>query len=302
MKGWVDRFFQDVVAVPNVYGKNLAAMYIVYAYSVFSRIGMNPSSVWVSFWDMFMHGYFPPISGADYGPWGRQHSYQPLVPWRPTAPSIFHSTVEDLVKQWESSPPSNLIAVGTDYRSGDDTSDFERGILAGWSDFPKVGPATYALWQSEADAVHDLLQPPTLGGAEYFFCLHLLAGIATGNTAAHALASRVVDAPASTTEYPNDTFINQLIYATLLYLADPMGAFGWNNAALQSFFGSLAGVLTSPDPVSAAIKTSIDKHLKMLAVDSAYPMQDPYAPSVGFNQRQTDTLFALDQARAALRS
>ena len=30
-------------------------------------------------------------------------------------------------------------------------------------------------------------------------------------------------------------------------------------------------------------------------------MHDPYCPSVGFNRRVSDTLFALDEARATLK-
>ena len=92
------------------------------------------------------------------------------------------------------------------------------------------------------------------------------------------------------------------MYLTLIHLADPLGAFGWNNQQLQSALKDLEGAAPGQDPVSVAIRTSLVAHGKVLNTDSAYPMQDPYCPSVGFNQRKTDTLFALDKARAALRS
>ena len=58
----------------------------------------------------------------------------------------------------------------------------------------------------------------------------------------------------------------------------------------------------TPVETIAAASDEVAKYPQVLKVDVAYPMQDPYAPSVGFNQRKTDTLFALDQARAMLRS
>jgi hypothetical protein len=60
-------------------------------------------------------------------------------------------------------------------------------------------------------------------------------------------------------------------------------------------------VITQGDPASVAIKTSLETHGKILYTASSYPMVDPYAPSVGFPQRKTDTLFALDRARATIR-
>ena len=62
----------------------------------------------------------------------------------------------------------------------------------------------------------------------------------------------------------------------------------------------LEGVIPSADPASTAIKASLVQHGKVLNADAAYPMQDPYSPSVGFSQHVTDTLAALDKARAAL--
>ncbi len=147
-----------------------------------------------------------------------------------------------------------------------------------------------------------LLQQPTLAAGAYFFLLHLLIALPTGATAAQQLAEQIVSAPASSQEYPNDTFINQLVYLSLLYLADPLGQYGWDNAQLQTAVQNLAGVILATDPASTAIKASLAQHGKVLYSDSAYPMQDPYSPNIGFTQRQTDTLFALDKARQTIKA
>ena len=116
-----------------------------------------------------------------------------------------------------------------------------------------------------------------------------------------ALVGRITGAAATSPEYPNDIFINQLIYSSLLYLADPTGTYGWSNQQLQTYVSALDKIVVSPDATSATIKAGLVTHGKILYSDTAYPMQDPYSPAVGFTQRQTDTLSALDQARAALR-
>ena len=79
-----------------------------------------------------------------------------------------------------------------------------------------------------------------------------------------------------------------------------MGNFAWTNSELQAEIVLLEGLVTSQDPASQAVHTSLTKDLAVLRTDTAYPMQDPYSPSIGFTQRMTDTLFALDKARYTL--
>jgi hypothetical protein len=158
------------------------------------------------------------------------------------------------------------------------------------------------LWQDQRDAMTILLQPATLPADAYYFLVHLLIALPTGNPADQHLAQRLVSASATSPEYPNDTFANQLVYLVLLYLADPLGPYGWPNAQLQAALHDLEGVILASDPASTAIKASLAQHGKVLIADAAYPMQDPYCPSVGFSRRKTDTLFALDKARHALQT
>jgi hypothetical protein len=145
-----------------------------------------------------------------------------------------------------------------------------------------------------------LLEAPQLSSDTYFFFLHLLIALTSGDNRCRALASKTVSAPCSSPEYPNDTFANQLIYVVLMDLADPAGAYVWNNQQLQAFMAALGNTVAFSDPASTAIRNSLVAHGKLLYVDSAYPLQDPNNPASSFNVRKTDTLAALDRARSGM--
>ena len=179
--------------------------------------------------------------------------------------------------------------------------NFEDAVLSKWTDIGAVTQGTAAMWTAQANSANALLAPQTLSAADYFFLLHLLIGLVTGDATVRAQVGRITGATATSPEYPNDIFINQLIYSSLLYLADPTGTYGWSNQQLHTYVSALEKIVVSPDATSATIKAGLITQGKILYSDTAYPMQDPYSPAVGFTQRQTDTLSALDQARAALR-
>ena len=153
------------------------------------------------------------------------------------------------------------------------------------------------VWQEQSQAFTGLLKPTSLKSEAYFFLLHLLIALGTSTPSDQQAAEKLVSASASSPEYPNDTFINQLVYLVLMYLNDPMGNFAWTNAQLQAEISLLEALVVNQDPASQAIRTSLAQHQRFLRTDASYPMQDPYAPGVGFTQRVTDTLFALDKAR-----
>ena len=114
------------------------------------------------------------------------------------------------------------------------------------------------------------------------------------------LAAKILTASASSPEYPNDIFANQLVYLMLITLADPLGNYSWPNAMLQSMVQPLIPAIQHDDPASVALKESLTHHLKVLVSDASYPTQDMYNPNIGFTTRQTDTLAALNRAWATL--
>ncbi len=169
---------------------------------------------------------------------------------------------------------------------------------ANWTDSGNFLTAIYAkaLWQEQSQLVTTMIGQRSLSGPEYLLFFYLLIALSTADSTQQQKASTILNTPTSSPEYANDIFINQLVFANLMLWADPLGSFGYNNTQLQALLDQIAqSIVVSSEPAKA-IQQSISTHLKILNSDSAYPMQDPYNPSIGFNTRKADTLAALDTA------
>lgn len=253
---------------------------------------------WVSYWNAFRHGY-----RWSTNEWGTDaHYYAQPGQSAPGAPPAWTSAVQGVITSWGDAPPATSVNVGTDIGNNQTVVTAAQTTLQDWSAFTSIVGQTTAIGTSQHTLLTTLLPVPTLAAADYFLLLHLLIALGGGDAATQQLAQRVVSAPAGSVEYPNDILVNQLVYLSLLYLADPAGSYGWDNATMQSWIQVTSAAIVGSDPVSVAITGSLAAHAKVLHSDSAYPMQDPYAPSIGFSQRCSDTLFALDKARAGLGS
>jgi hypothetical protein len=291
-QGWLGQLYSLAAATPTVYDQSFAALYIVYQYHRY-----------------FVHGvWFDALS-----PWDdfKQHFFSPA----PQPPS-WHQTLAGLLASWGESPPGSILAPGLTWngQQGDgsnwpqvrqawnEAATLEATVLsaASWTDFARVLAAIQPVWQAQSATMSSLLQAPSLKADAYFFLLHLLIALGTSTPSDQQLAEQIVNAPTSSPENPNDVFVNQLLYAALMYLADPFGAFDWDNAQLQQLLTDLSNTIVSTDGASTMLKQSLGQHLKVLIADASYPMQDPYNPGIGFTTRQTDTLYALDTARASI--
>jgi hypothetical protein len=302
-KGWYDQLFSTLTAT-----KDVAEIHQVMQFAAWvgkTKIHGCPYSdctaqdPWYSYWFVFRG-----LPGHRFGwwtnPWGSDaHAVWVGVQSAPGAPPPWQVAVQNVINQWGDSPPANRINAGTDMNSNQQVVTSAQTVLNGWTAFPPIAQKATAIGQGQRDAVTALLKQDTLDAGTYFHFLHLLIAVVTGDTKAQQLARRIVSAVADSPEYPNDTFVNQLVYLALLYLADPLGAYGWNNAQLQGALRDLQGAILAADPASTAIQASLVQHGKVLNADASYPMQDPYS-SIGFTQRKTDTLFALDKARKGL--
>jgi hypothetical protein len=321
LQGWVGLLYPPMINTKTCYGISAAGMYALYAYAAFVQASFTQTDYEpdnteiVDFWianggqdaDFGSQG-FP--NAVPYGWFG----FAGVGMWRPPGqPATFYQAlVADVLTLnaalAQAKAASGTVELFSEYSGHCDSPaavvQFEhtRFDPAHWTDvsafLTNIGNS--ALWQQQLDAVKSLLKPDTLGGGDYFFLLHLLIGLTAGDPPSVELASQIASAPADSTEYPNDTFVNQLVYLTLLYLADPMGSFAWTTTQLEAELTGLAGAISGTDPGSVAVQTSLSRHLRVLQVDTAYPLQDPYCPSIGFPQRQSDTLFALDKARSRL--
>ena len=125
------------------------------------------------------------------------------------------------------------------------------------------------IWKDQSAMVKNLMKEPALTADAYFYLIFLLIGLATSDAGDRQLALRIVNAPVNSMEYPNDTFINQLVYSALMYFADPLGDFNYDNAQLQEMLNNVSSSIVSTDAASAAIKQSIVKSLKILHSDSS---------------------------------
>ena len=278
LQGYVDQLYALLTTTPTNYDQKFPALYITYWYRNFQPYIVDLEGPW----NCFSNG----VPLLKIPPWPPQVQYPPT--WK--------STINSLIAAWGQTPPSNIIS-----QTGNRAIwAFEDAVLGpNWTNMSAVTSGAAALWASQVGTVNVLLAAGTLGAGGYFFLLHLLAGLATGDAASRALAQRIVNTTASSTEYPNDVFINQSVYSSLMYLGDPEGAYAWNNQQLQAFVAALGNTVASSDPVSTAIRNSLVKQGKILYVDTAYPLQDPNS-NVSFNVRKTDTLAALDRARSGI--
>jgi hypothetical protein len=188
------------------------------------------------------------------------------------------------------------------WTDGSTAAAFADQILARWADFPDVQTATAPVWAAQTDATKALLREATLTAGQYFFLLNLLLALATGDGNSQALARKIAEADAPSKEFANSNFSDQLIYLVLMDRANPLGDYAWANPQLQQFLNDISNTVTGSDLTSQAIKAALTRNLKILHSDPSYPMQDPYAPSVGLDSRLSHTLDALDAARAKLLS
>ncbi len=326
VKGWMDKLFATLLQTQTCYGINAAGLYVLYAYAQYvgscypysnspddpgncvngyptnwgQRGGRAPNIDWGTFKVPETHpwsDFFCTPYGAGWFP--------------PAAPDSFYQALSTnmvaLNTAVVATPGSNTSTVAMCKGYGGSSPDlgsvqqFEQSRFdpRNWTDSETFvqNLINTGLWQEQSSAVTALLEPTTLSADDYFFLLHLLMALGTSTANDQRLADQIVSAVATSPEYPNDTLINQLVYLALMYLADPYGNFAWTNAQLQAEMDLLAGAITSPDPASQAIHTSLAQHKRVLQVDASYPMQDPYSPAIGITTRKTDTLAALDAAR-----
>ncbi len=257
----------------------------------------------------------------------------PGVPRRPTSPAWKQAT-DDILAGWGDNPPGTLVSRAsgpivrndaynrafsyelpkyswTDANGAHDIYDpdlgwsdglaaaaFAQQILNGWTDFPKLQQTTADVWTAQLETAHALLRAPDLTAEDYFFLLHLLFALTTGDLPTRHLAETIAQTDAPSRALPNENFINQLIYLVLMMLADPFGSRAWPSPKLQQLIANLQGMAVGTDDASRLIQTGLDSFAKKLTV-AGYPVQDPFV-SGNLGDRQSDTLGALDAARKTI--
>lgn len=321
VKGWVDQLYPPLIQTRTCYGISAAGMYVLYVYAQFTKACFRDKP---EFWpaDTSIVDYWLSRGGVEKPDFGT-HCLSSASPWnffagmwRPPAQpmAFFYALCKDvdvlnaaLQTAGKSTPTVALFVsqgLGT-CEKPECVIQFEQSLFdpAHWTDAGTftANLARAPLWQEQRDDVAGMLRPDALDGDDYLFLLYLLVALSAGDARSRQLAQRIACADASSSEYPNDAFANVLVYLTLLNLADPAGDYAWTNTQLQAHVATLGGLVTGTDPASQALKAALTRHGKVLRSDTSYPMHDPYCPSIGFNRRVSDTLFALDEARATLK-
>ncbi|MGN6814012.1 MAG: hypothetical protein ACTHMP_24350 [Thermomicrobiales bacterium] len=327
LQGWADKLYAAMLQTQTNYKIDAAGMYVLYAYAQFAASCFDPNNPYPN--DSCGQQGFPTDWQQRGGQWPTYDDSKGLPeasPWDwfatavglwkpPGSPASFFNALNqdvnvlnDALKAAGQNTSTVALFVGWHGTSPDVASvqQFEQSRFdpANWTNSGTFvqNLAGTNLWTAQSQTATALLQPSTLPADAYFFLLHLLLALPTSTAKDQQLAQQIVSASASSQEYPNDTFINQLVYLALMYLADPLGNFAWTNAQLIAETTLLSGAITCPDPASQAIRDSLARHQRVLQTDASYPLQDPYSPAIGFTQRQTDTLFALDKARQTLKA
>lgn len=296
-KAWYDQIFSALTTTDD-----LARICVIHQYA--SWLGKHPFDSWwplhdcqLSLWHIYRQGFdwhpsTPPLQVVRefFGPGIRI----------PIGPEIWQKSIQDLIAAWGDNPPKEIIKVGPKIENRQECEAFERSVLNDSAEFPRIIAKTKTVWKSQLLVLSLLLREKSCAVDCYPFLSFLLLALVAGSPVEQTLAQEIVNAPTASREHPNDLFINQLLYLTLLDWIDPLGSYRWNSSQLKQALVDLQNVILLNDPASTVIRTTLKRYENIIRADPGYPLHDPYNAAVGFAQRKADTLQALDEARVAL--
>jgi len=302
-----NKLFDDLDKV-NDSGK-MAIIYEYYDFCNRVHIGAPPDNAyaiwgrpwpWKDHWCTFLHGFaFEYCYDRDADQY-HQVCYDGAVVIPNDVP--LKAKMESVFTSWGDNPPAADINVGTIIDKGEIPTTAAKALLDAW--WGNNNTSTVVLTEliaAQRLKLSDLMKSSTpLPTGIYFYILHLLIGFCTLTTQDQTKAQTIVSTITSSDGYPNDIFINQLLYLSLMYMADPRGTYKWNRDQIMSMLNDTIGCIRNTCDASKAIIAAIRTQLDIMNADASYPMSDPYNPSAGFNTRVADTLAALDDARKSM--
>lgn len=222
-----------------------------------------------------------PGSKAISDRWGQSYMYQSIM--------------------FMNASPATHISKGDDITKKDETITAQKSLLDVLNTTPQY-PLKFVktMETCQLASVNDLLKLANVTAEGYFMLFLLIIGLNSSGVQDQALAKRIVKSPSDSDGYPNEIFINQLVYLSLLHMIDPAGPYKWKNDKIIQIMTVISDLNKLSDETSTAIKTGVDKHLAILRSNVTYPLNDPQY-SAPFNIRVTDTLAALEETRATLK-
>lgn len=256
---------------------DLAILHQVFNYSMFvSNVGFvskkswpNSEDNWHGYWHAYRHG----MSIARF-------SYFSIHPGVviPTAPQNWKKKIEDLLTAWGDNPPGKYILGDTNTREPYRVEYGRQDVIKECVHFPTVTKRIVSLWELQWGDLQALQAFDNLDNGGYFYLLHLLIGLSSGNDKKMPdYVARLAGTRTSTEAYPEETFINQLTYLVLMYIGDPNEPgekYCLNNANMRAMFQELKSVIHAVNPGANAVQQSIRKQLHQMDVLSFYPIVD----------------------------
>jgi hypothetical protein len=230
-------------------------------------------------------------------------------PYPPVGPAAWSEAVEKSIADIHTSGspgPGDLIMVHVpNNQDKDQILAFQdsRFDPRNWTDADQVAKLAPGLWTVQSEQLSALTAQSSLSSDMCLYLLFLLTGLCTSTNGKDiTLVNKIANLDTSSTENPNDTFADQLVYFALMVLIDPKGTYQWSHDQLNQMLTQLLGFLPNADPASTILQKTFNQQLAVLNSTPSYPMIDPYNPSIGFPQRKADTLAALNTAWTTLKS
>ena len=310
----ITSLFSALNGVTNNKEVSLAAQYTNYCntYEIslapndaeYESVAIAAPFTFTSYWVTFLNGY-----GYRWGLRDDPGLYNVTIyPRGINVPRVFttrYDAINQLVDSWRPTPSATYIdaQTGAGSQSNRRPAAAAKKVVDDWATANSMPSAVVTVMEANQRLkMKDLMKATDILSADvYYFIFYWLIGLCTGTTADRTWALTIVKEPASSPEYDNEIFINQLIYLILMYVANPKGSFKYTTGQRQDMLKDILAVMSTTDEASVLIKASINSSLDMLTSDSSYPMQDMYNPDKGFNTRLSDTLAALEDGRAGIR-
>jgi hypothetical protein len=162
-----------------------------------------------------------------------------------------------------------------------------------WTDYVKV-PSACTLWSEQSTALGSMLHLSGLTADQCPFLFYLLLALTTSTASDQAEVQKISNTACNSSENPNSTLAQQLVYFTLMYMNNPMGMDWTHDHILACIKALIAAIPVNSG--SATLTQVLTQQEKLLIASANYPMVDPYNPAIGFNQRYSDTLAAINLA------
>ena len=274
IQGWIDNFYGDLIEKSNIDQLYIAFRYWQYCKSKNDNRDPMSSLIIQDGWAHFINPE----------PYENNKISFPVI----NAPKIWKDKNEKLKNDWINSPPHTIIGIKAGKK---DTTHQEVMLSQLWNTAKPSIQNNKALWNKQPGVLQEMKKYDSdaeLTAENYLFFFHLLVGLIMTNDITPQIRNLTFET-AGSDEYPDDTFLNQLIFLVVLLLANPKGDFRFSNQQLIDFLTTIQGFVASSPKLDEAFKTGLRKNLNRLNVDDHYP----YAKD-NYENRMADTVNALN--------